>query len=98
MLYALKDKFKNIKFGALSNACGAYARAVVKVNGLDDIFDVSYGADDVPAAKPSPDGILLVIHTYYYILICVCICIYLVMFNIYLFCIIDAIMNELFDV
>lgn len=44
--------------GALSNACGAYVRAVLKSNSIDHIFKIQYGADDVPAAKPFPDGLL----------------------------------------
>lgn len=51
---------RQVRMGALSNACGAYVRAVVRVNGLDRLFDphARLGADDVPAAKPLPDGLL----------------------------------------
>ena len=52
--------------GALSNACGAYVRAVVAANELDEVpgqrmalFKVALGADEVPAAKPAGDGLLL---------------------------------------
>jgi phosphoglycolate phosphatase-like HAD superfamily hydrolase len=41
----------------LSNACGAYARAVVEANDVKDIMEVCYGADDVERAKPAPDGV-----------------------------------------
>lgn len=52
--------------GVLSNACGAYVRAVVTANELDEapgqrlgLFKVALGADEVPAAKPSGEGLLL---------------------------------------
>lgn len=52
--------------GALSNACGAYVRAVVTANELDEVpgqrmalFKTALGADEVPAAKPAADGLLL---------------------------------------
>jgi phosphoglycolate phosphatase-like HAD superfamily hydrolase len=48
----------SIKYGALSNACGAYARAVMQVNNTSDEFEACYGADDVPAPKPSAEGLL----------------------------------------
>lgn len=51
--------------GVLSNACGAYVRAVVAANELDEVpgqrmalFGVVRGADEVPAAKPAGDGLL----------------------------------------
>lgn len=44
--------------GVLSNACGAYARAVVAVNGVEEAMRACYGADEVPAAKPAPDGLM----------------------------------------
>jgi phosphoglycolate phosphatase-like HAD superfamily hydrolase len=49
---------KRVRHAALSNACGAYARACVRANELDEIFEVTFGADDVSKAKPAPDGIL----------------------------------------
>lgn len=42
----------------LSNACGAYARAVMDVNGVSAHMTRVDGADDAPAAKPAPDGLL----------------------------------------
>lgn len=54
--------------GALSNACGAYVRAVMTANELDEapppdmrmaLFRVALGADEVPKAKPDPDGLLM---------------------------------------
>jgi len=52
--------------GALSNACGAYVRAVMSANELDEkpgerigLFRVALGADEVPKAKPDADGLLL---------------------------------------
>ena len=44
--------------GCLSNACGAYVRAVVTANSLSSTFGVYFGADDVSKAKPAPDGLL----------------------------------------
>lgn len=49
---------RDVRMGVLSNACGAYVKATLKVNELDKIFPVAYGADEVPAAKPNPDGLL----------------------------------------
>jgi phosphoglycolate phosphatase-like HAD superfamily hydrolase len=46
------------KQAVLSNACGAYARAVIRANGCEDVMATCYGADDVPRAKPEPDGLL----------------------------------------
>lgn len=61
------------KLGALTNACVAYGHAVLKVNcpaqnQIDDSatglfslysrFGTIHGADSVPAAKPSPEGLL----------------------------------------
>ena len=50
---------------ALSNACGAYVRAVMDANELSDVpgkrlglMRVALGADEVPAAKPAADGLL----------------------------------------
>lgn len=48
-----------LKQAALSNACGAYVRRVLEVNSVPELFSVQLGADDVPAAKPEPDGLLL---------------------------------------
>ena len=52
--------------GALSNACGSYVRAVMTANRLDEkpgerlaVMRVALGADEVPAAKPAADGLLL---------------------------------------
>jgi len=42
----------------LSNACGEYARAVVRVNGAAAHMMRVDGADDAPAPKPAPDGLL----------------------------------------
>lgn len=51
----------DIKLGALTNACVAYAHAVLKSNCDSDTrarFVTVNGADNVPAPKPNPDGIL----------------------------------------
>lgn len=44
--------------GALSNACGTYVRKVLSVHGFASDFRVQLGADEVPDAKPAPDGLL----------------------------------------
>lgn len=49
---------ENLHHGALSNACGAYVRAVLKENRVHDLFRVQLGADEVPAPKPHPHGLL----------------------------------------
>lgn len=56
-------KTKNLKLGALSNACGAYVRAVLLENNIDDIFDAGFGADEVPKSKPHADGLLKLCRT-----------------------------------
>ena len=58
VLTSLLRKNPTLRHGALSNACGAYVRAVLQVNGASDMFVVGLGADEVPAAKPSADGLL----------------------------------------
>ena len=45
-------------FGAVSNACTAYAEAVLASNDIAALFPVALGADAVTAAKPAPDGLL----------------------------------------
>lgn len=60
LLNKLLEKNRNLKYGALSNACGGYVRAVCNVNDLDSKFIIKYGADDVPSAKPSPLGLLAI--------------------------------------
>ena len=55
---ALQADFQNLTLGALTNGAGAFCRAVLKTNELDDIFAFGLGADDVPASKPSPLGLL----------------------------------------
>eukprot|EP00607_Mallomonas_marina_P001159 CAMPEP_0182429714 /NCGR_PEP_ID=MMETSP1167-20130531/32844_1 /TAXON_ID=2988 /ORGANISM="Mallomonas Sp, Strain CCMP3275" /LENGTH=294 /DNA_ID=CAMNT_0024613819 /DNA_START=119 /DNA_END=1003 /DNA_ORIENTATION=+ len=54
---------ENILQGALSNACGEYVRAVLQANDVSAHFSVQYGADEVSAAKPSPDGLLHCAHS-----------------------------------
>jgi phosphoglycolate phosphatase len=60
MLQAIKKEDKHVVFGALSNACGDYVTAVLRVNGVSDKFAIALGADQVPAAKPKPDGLLYI--------------------------------------
>lgn len=52
-----------VTLGALTNACVAYAHAVFKVNAEGETsadFKSIHGADDVPAPKPSAEGLWLV--------------------------------------
>ena len=59
MLENIKSKLgSDLKLGALSNACGAYVEAVLKVNGLTEDFGVALGADQVRKPKPMADGLL----------------------------------------
>ena len=59
MLESIKTKLgPDLKLGALSNACGAYVEAVLKVNDLTQDFGVALGADEVPKPKPMADGLL----------------------------------------
>eukprot|EP01041_Mallomonas_annulata_P005147 gene5147-10287_t len=52
------SKDEHVSIGALSNACGSYVRAVLASNKINQYFSVQYGADEVPAAKPSSLGLL----------------------------------------
>lgn len=57
----LDDIPDNVQLGALTNACVKYAEAVLNVNGrAGSRFGSIRGADNVPAPKPSPDGLLAV--------------------------------------
>ena len=49
---------EGVAVGALTNACVAYAEKVLTANGIRENFGCVHGADDVPAAKPKPDGLL----------------------------------------
>lgn len=59
-IYKLLEKLhgRGLILGALSNACGAYVKAVLKENDLDSLFRVGLGADDVPRPKPFADGLV----------------------------------------
>lgn len=59
----LNEKFPKLKFGALSNASTNYVKNVLTVNKLEATFSVALGANDVPAPKPSGDGLLLCCET-----------------------------------
>ena len=59
LLRALHDR-KGGAQAVLSNACGAYARRVVDVNGARAFFKATLGADDAPRPKPSPEGLLAI--------------------------------------
>ena len=58
VLSSLVKEYPSLRHGALSNACGAYVTAVLRVNSVTNDFVIGLGADDVPAAKPCPDGLL----------------------------------------
>ena len=49
---------RSLRMGALSNACGEYVRAVAQANDIDACMEIWIGADEVPAPKPKPDGLL----------------------------------------
>jgi phosphoglycolate phosphatase-like HAD superfamily hydrolase len=51
-------KKTGVKLGALSNAGGRYVKAVLRANHVFSNFDATYGADEVPTPKPSPNGLL----------------------------------------
>ena len=61
LLRALHDR-KGGAQAVLSNACGAYARRVVDVNGARAFFKATLGADDdaIAAPKPSPEGLIAI--------------------------------------
>lgn len=50
----------NLCYGALSNACGSYVQEVLRANSVYSMFSVALGADQVPAPKPHPDGLLAI--------------------------------------
>mmetsp|Transcript_3062 Transcript_3062/g.7644 ORF Transcript_3062/g.7644 Transcript_3062/m.7644 type:complete len:291 (+) Transcript_3062:127-999(+) len=54
----ISDCARVTQVGALSNAAVAYVHKVLDVHSLRASFSVLHGADDVPAPKPSPDGLL----------------------------------------
>ena len=58
MIRNVQTALPGLKLGALSNACGSYVEAVLRVNRLSNDFGVALGADQVPGAKPKPDGLL----------------------------------------
>lgn len=58
LLIKLRD-VHGVQVGALTNAAVAYGEAVLRANGVRDLFGTVHGADDVPAPKPHPDGLLL---------------------------------------
>lgn len=60
VLTTLLKEHPTLRLGALSNACGAYVTAVLEVNGVTEDFVIGLGADEVPAAKPAPDGLLMI--------------------------------------
>jgi HAD superfamily hydrolase (TIGR01509 family) len=57
---ALRAARPALRFGLVTNAAGAYARAIAAAHGGGCLrgFDVIVGADDVARAKPSADGLL----------------------------------------
>jgi HAD superfamily hydrolase (TIGR01509 family) len=57
-LLMLHSRNKNIYYCAISNANVAYVHEVLKANEISSLFSISLGADNAPAPKPSPDGLL----------------------------------------
>jgi len=57
LLLLVEEIAASHRVGALSNACGRYVREVLSANGVSPLFAVQLGADEVPAAKPSPAGL-----------------------------------------
>ena len=60
LLDDVKTYYPRVRYGALSNACGSYVRAVLAANNVSKMFEVQLGADEVPASKPNPDGLLMI--------------------------------------
>ncbi len=58
LLRLIQSEYPRVQYAALSNACGGYVKAVLRVNDLSHMFMAAIGADDVLAAKPQPDGLL----------------------------------------
>lgn len=58
MLRLFHSNGNGVKYAAVSNASGGYVRSVLKVNGAEDLFDITIGADEVTRGKPDPEGIL----------------------------------------
>ena len=46
-----------VVYAALSNGCGEYVRRVLACSGLGRLFRLQLGADEVPRAKPRPEGL-----------------------------------------
>ena len=53
MLSRVQATLPGLKLGALSNACGAYVEAVLRVNSLTEQFGVALGADQVSEGAES---------------------------------------------
>jgi phosphoglycolate phosphatase-like HAD superfamily hydrolase len=58
LFQTFQKDYPQVTHGALSNACSSYVIAVLKENKIDSHFGVALGADNVPAAKPAPDGLI----------------------------------------
>jgi len=60
-LAANDNKNKQVKLACLTNACAAYAHAVLKANSASvsfyEKFHSIHGADTVPSPKPDPEGL-----------------------------------------
>jgi HAD superfamily hydrolase (TIGR01549 family) len=61
MLQCLKQQ-DNISMGVLSNASASFVHNVITHHQLEDTFEMCCGAEDVPAAKPEPDGLNAMLH------------------------------------
>jgi phosphoglycolate phosphatase-like HAD superfamily hydrolase len=58
LLSSLINEYNGLRFGAISNACSEYVKAVLEVNQVSDQFQVMIGADQVAVGKPSPLGLI----------------------------------------
>ena len=61
LIHGIRKLDPTIKLGALSNACSDYARAIQSSHDvLSSNFEICFGVEDVPAAKPSGEGLLAI--------------------------------------
>lgn len=52
-------KAAGARVGIISTKCRYRIRELLVARGLDDVFDIIVGGEDVSAAKPSPEGVLM---------------------------------------
>ena len=59
LLEVVEEARGEVVYAALSNGCGEYVRRVLACSGLAHLFPLQLGADEVPRAKPRPEGLEL---------------------------------------